>query len=123
MRMQSVGSLEDLRQLDDEQRAHSQPNLEELLRIAAPVLDDTNGGSTEMASEENMLTIKRAEMSGWFLGSSVSSIRRDNMKEWFAWAFFDCPLKELQSLPWAGTSWYDTETLPQKSSIGKMTCF
>jgi len=39
-------------------------------------------------SSPRRLALKRAAVSGWFLGASVPSIRRGNLEQWVSWAFF-----------------------------------
>jgi hypothetical protein len=41
------------------------------------------------SAEDDLLSLKHAEFSGWFLGADVRTIRRGNVVEWTAWAFFD----------------------------------
>lgn len=40
-----------------------------------------------------LLALKWAEVSGWFLGSNPVDLRRGNIEEWAAWAFFDVASK------------------------------
>lgn len=82
----------------------------------------------QMLDEAEMVAMKRAEVSGWFLQRSgprgarwpaarVHEIRRGNLEEWLAWAFFHCdPVdvpkdrrSELECLLEEGTKWLEAD--------------
>uniref|UniRef100_A0A7S2NA63 AB hydrolase-1 domain-containing protein n=1 Tax=Alexandrium andersonii TaxID=327968 RepID=A0A7S2NA63_9DINO len=54
----------------------------------------------QLADDAEVLALKQAEVAGWFLKrgsrqdrwpmSRVAELRRGNIKEWVAWAFFNC---------------------------------
>ena len=47
---------------------------------------DSNGISL---ADAQLIALKRAEVSGWFLGGDSSNLKRGNVQEWLAWAFWD----------------------------------
>jgi len=49
---------------------------------------DHDGGSTLEDGQTRLLELKRADISGWFCGADVKSLRRGNLEEWIAEYFF-----------------------------------
>eukprot|EP00494_Astrolonche_serrata_P034603 UN34872 len=39
--------------------------------------------------------LKISELRGWFLGAELKEIFQDNIREWLAWAFYNCKLHEV----------------------------
>ena len=46
---------------------------------------------------QQVLALRRAEISGWFLGAPCQSIHKDNAEEWICWAFFDATRAEVRA--------------------------
>jgi len=49
----------------------------------------SSGFQWEKIDQVQLLALKWAEVTGWFLGSKPGEIRRGNVEEWVAWAFFN----------------------------------
>mmetsp|Transcript_132606 Transcript_132606/g.296538 ORF Transcript_132606/g.296538 Transcript_132606/m.296538 type:complete len:715 (+) Transcript_132606:80-2224(+) len=69
--------------------------------------ESQNAAFEQLADDAEVLALKQAEASGWFLKrkgrserwpvSQVGEIRQDNIKEWVAWAFLHCELDQVPS--------------------------
>lgn len=44
--------------------------------------------SPSMVLHADLKTLKHAEISGWFFGAEVNSLKKENVEEWLAWALF-----------------------------------
>lgn len=75
---------------------------------AAILYSDDNVAALEgKLDDAEVLALKRAEVSGWFLKrkdqaekwplARLRELRRDNIIEWVAWAFFNCSAPDLPS--------------------------
>lgn len=132
-------------------RSHNESNVEQLLREwskaedIAEGMDDAEAGGRmsrvgslsaqeredleKIYDDAEMLALKHAEVSGWFLqahsserwpASRVCEIHRGNVAEWMAWAFFHCDPAglpesrrlELEQLIDATADWADLEFAP-----------
>jgi len=73
--------------------------------VAVP--DSERAAVEQLVDQAEILTMKRAEACGWFMRapacnerwplSQVGDLRRENVREWIAWAFFHCEIGEVPS--------------------------
>lgn len=114
-------SAQDLQDLLKERSQEHESSVEQLLRDwhearhAAVSVDfeptavpDSERASVEqLVDQAEILTMKRAEACGWFVKapgrnerwplSRIGDLRRGNVREWIAWAFFHCGIEEVPS--------------------------
>lgn len=124
----------------------TESNVEDLLRLwdsalpdsppadafQVPVVRSSAGKSMEsMLDDAEMFALKQAEVSGWFVQKSkgnaerwpavrICEIRRGNMEEFLAWAFYHCSTKdvpperreELEQMLNEGSRWVGIEFKP-----------
>ncbi|KAK3238030.1 hypothetical protein CYMTET_51930 [Cymbomonas tetramitiformis] len=75
-------------------RAHD----DQVLKLASQSKDAKPNELSSAVRATEILALKHAEVSGWFLGAPVSSIKLGNLEEWLAWAFFHTTPKELAEM-------------------------
>ena len=69
-------------------------SFEHMIRLWNDESSDKNGSDAQSVATRS-LVLKRASLSGWFLGADCSDICRGNAEQWVAWSFF---LKEPHDL-------------------------
>ena len=52
------------------------------------LMRDWHDNTTVVTPEARKMALKKASISGWFLGAPLSTIRRGNLEQWVCWAFF-----------------------------------
>lgn len=72
---------------------------------AKPITDDDLRSIERLADDAEVLALKQAEASGWFLKSRdraekwplarLRELRQGNVHEWVAWAFFNCSTEDI----------------------------
>lgn len=74
--------------------------------VPTAVTDADRAAIEQLADDAEVLALKQAEVSGWFFRrrdmerwprSRVRDLRRGNIEEWVAWAFFNCTPEEVPS--------------------------
>lgn len=93
---------------------------------------DSDGKAIELAAggAGNKLAMKRAAVSGWFMGADCSAIQRGNVEQWVAWAFFlkrgggldDAERKEVASYADDVAAWADLPHLLQTGFNDQVKC-
>jgi pimeloyl-ACP methyl ester carboxylesterase len=60
--------------------------------------NDVSGSNSQITllPLERKLLLKKASISGWFLGAPISEIRRGNLEQWVCWAFFLKRRRDIQ---------------------------
>jgi len=51
--------------------------------------------SPQSIEDAQFMAFKRAEVSGWFLGAATNTLKRGNLEQWVAWAFWNATPEDI----------------------------
>lgn len=92
-----------------------------------PVFEDDEGSadsfsflSTKLEKDDPRAIDFREASRHWFHGASISSLCRDDVKQWISWSLYGLPLEDVVKERRASVSQgIDISTLPQDENLGR----